>query len=421
MKERNNIFMKNNALKLLSLAIVLPMLTACPKPKKTVVTPDWDDEVQDAMELYCGEVLPFAELDEETLTYGYDADYSMFFLYDDSEENVLVDYEADLLDAGFEYTETDYYGTTYVSYDKENEIGVISVTFGWAEAEDDVPAGNFINVTVPQYLDEEMILSYGYEKQTGWPTQLVADTMEGSGLTITPVNAEGTWYVASTLAHDDDYGDWYVAYLITNVDCGEEFANNLLTAGCAYDEDWGCFYDPTYASDYELYVSVARNYTIIELNGQTLTPVVPTLDYQGDALDQAAFGLTDGATTYAEHTATGASGATYKAQCASAHGIQIRSKNSNSGILGTNTTKTCESITVLFDSNTQSGRTINVYGSNTEFTIADMYNSLTPVGTIVYGENAIVSYEFTAEFNYIGLRSADGAIYISGIDVVWSD
>ena len=416
--------MKNNVLKLLSLALIVPMVTACPKKNNTPVpepipvpVTEWDEEIQEQMEYYCGEVLPFAELNLETLKYGYDEDYSEFCMEDVNEENALENYAEALIAEGFVETTNETFLGSYISYDKKNEIGKISVTFGYLEASEASEAGNYFYVVVPEFISDELLVEYGYELSEGWPTQLVADTMDGSGYTITPVNEEGNWYFASEVEQGDD-GYWNVAYLATEGKFVDEFGASLLEDGCAYYEDYDCYYDPTGASDFFISAYEARGYTLIVIEGPTF---VPTLDYQGDALDQAAFGLTDGVSSYGNHTATGASGATYSAQCASSHGIQIRSKNSTSGILGTNTEKTCESITVLFDNNTQSGRTINVYGSDEAFTIGDMYGSMTPVGTIVYGENAIVSYEFTAEYNYIGLRSADGAIYISGIDVVWSD
>ena len=412
--------MKNNALKLLSLALVLPMMTACPKPKKPV-GPTWSEEVSAAMTLYAGEVLPYLNFDEGTLTYGYNDFYSIFYVYDDNEADVTEDYADKLLAAGFEAVENDDgEGGTYVTYDKTNDLGFISVDFGWMEADEDVPAGNFLNVSVPQYLDEELLEDQGYTKQTGFPTDLVELTLEGSGITLSPLNENGEWFVADEL-YEDEEGSYYCAYLATKGDYFDAIYDDLTGQGLAYYDAYGLFYDEFFNTDAQIYVTVVRDFITIDIFGQTLEPVVPTLDYQGDALDQTAFGLTDGASTYGEHTATGDSGATYSAQCASSYGIQIRSKNSTSGILGTNTAKTCESIKVLFESHTQSGRTINVYGSDTAFTIGDMYSSMTPVGTIVYNGNAIVSYEFTAEYNYIGLRSADGAIYMLGIDVVWSD
>ncbi len=140
-----------------------------------------------------------------------------------------------------------------------------------------------------------------------------------------------------------------------------------------------------------------------------------------DTINQAFFNLTDGNSTYATHTATGTSGTEYEAQCASAHGVQIRSKNQNSGIIGANPSGSCISISITFDSHTQNSKKVDIYGSNTAFDIEDMYDgSVTKVGTITYDQNnPTATYNFEADYSYIGLRSADGAIYMTSIAVTW--
>ena len=263
--------MKNNALKLVSLALVLPLMAGCGGKNKKEEGTIWSAEIDAEMIKYVGEVLPFVDLDKETLQYGYDESYSMFYLYDDNETNLVEGYETKLEAAGFEYTEEDFYGITYSSYDKDNDIGHISVTFGWVEAQDDEPAGNYINVTIPEFIDEDTLIASGYEKQQGWPTQLVADTMEGSDFTVPSVNPNGEWFVASELAHDDDYGDWYCAYLVTKNDYLDAFSLALENAGAAYDDEYGCFYDTTNTSDWEIYVSNIRQYTVINIYGPTLS------------------------------------------------------------------------------------------------------------------------------------------------------
>ncbi len=417
--------MKNNALKLISLAVLAPMMTACPKPQKE--TKNWKQDVQDAMVLYAGEVLPFAELNEETLVFGYDADYLMFYLYDDNEVNVLENYSEALVAAGFEEVSNEVSGETYITYDKLNELGAISVSFGFDEGDDETLPGNFINVAVPEYLDEDLLDEYGYDKQTGWPEALVGETLGDSGIVMAPVNATGEWWVADDLYVDEEDGSSYMcAYLATKGDYFDAIYDDLTEKGLDYYETYGCFYDPTFGTDAEIYVSIVRDFTIINVYGPTLGPAPVDYTIQGDGLTQESFGLTDGGTTYAEHTATGASGASYTAQCASAHGIQIRSKNNNSGIIGNNSSKTAESITIVFDAETGSSgneRTVDIYASNSPFTIADMYGTtLTAVGSISYSaSNLVQSYTFTTDYHYIGLRSNSGAIYMTIVDVVWSD
>ena len=136
-------------------------------------------------------------------------------------------------------------------------------------------------------------------------------------------------------------------------------------------------------------------------------------------LNQAFFGLENGKTVYDTHTVTTDDGTYYEAQCASQHGIQIRSKNNNSGIIARNDDMKCKSITITFDSNTDSSRVVEIYASVTAFDITDMYgSSVTKVGTISASGNSF-TYEFTDNYSYIGLRSSSGAIYITSIDIIW--
>ena len=285
--------MKNNALKLLSLALIVPLMTACPKKKDDPLPPPppaavWSEEIDEAMLYYCGEVLPFAELDLETLTYGYDEEYSEFYLEDVNEENVLENYAEALAEAGFEEVENDYYGLfTYITYDKTNDLGFISLTFGYDEGDEEegTAPGNYINVAVPEFITEDLLIEYGYTKQQDWPTQLVADTMEGSDFEVPSVNANGEWFVASELAHDDEYGDWYCAYLATKGDFADEMVDKLLDAGCGYNSDYDYYYDATGTSDFAISVAKIRDFTIINIEGPTLVPELPDISVESENLD----------------------------------------------------------------------------------------------------------------------------------------
>ena len=299
--------MKNTAIKLFALSLLAPMMiTGCTKGKKG---PIWSEEIDAEMEKYIGEVLPFVELDKETLQYGYDESYSMFYLYDDNEANLVEDYGTKLEAAGFEYTEEDFYGVTYTSYDKDNDVGHISVTFGWAEATESEPAGNYINVSIPEFIDEEVLLANGYEKQQGWPAQLVADTLDGSGITMSPVNEDGEWYVASQLYVDEDDGSsYYCAYLASAGDYTAPISDCLTQQGLTWDADYGCFYDATSTTNAEIYPSLIRGYTILNIYGQTIEPETPdvnseTVNDDGSIDVTFTFGgsFTDGQ-TFESHT-----------------------------------------------------------------------------------------------------------------------
>lgn len=104
--------------------------------------------------------------------------------------------------------------------------------------------------------------------------------------------------------------------------------------------------------------------------------------------------------------------------------IQLRSKNNNSGIVTTTSGGKLASVSIVWDAtlNTNESRRLQVYGSNTAYTSpTELYNNAT-AGTLL-GEIAINETTLTiiGDYEYIGLRSADGAIYISSISIAWGN
>ena len=103
--------------------------------------------------------------------------------------------------------------------------------------------------------------------------------------------------------------------------------------------------------------------------------------------------------------------------------IQIRSNNSNSGIISTSSGGKLKSVVITFNSNTAAGRTINVYGKNVAYSSpTDLYSDEsdtrgTSLGTIVKGTSTTLS--ISGDYTYIGLRSASGAIYIDEIKITY--
>ncbi|MBR4951576.1 MAG: BACON domain-containing protein [Alistipes sp.] len=141
-----------------------------------------------------------------------------------------------------------------------------------------------------------------------------------------------------------------------------------------------------------------------------------------DTLTRATTGITG--TNYASWNGkTGESGAVYAGQSAGGNeSIQLRSNNSNSGIVTTASGGYARKITVTWNSNTSDGRTLDIYGSNTAYTgPTQLYN--TPVGTklgsIVKGSGKATELEITGDYAYIGMRSNSGAMYIEEIKIEW--
>lgn len=116
------------------------------------------------------------------------------------------------------------------------------------------------------------------------------------------------------------------------------------------------------------------------------------------------------------------SAAVYAGQSAGGNeSIQLRSKNNNSGIVTTASGGTVKKITVTWNENTLSNRTLSVYGKNTAYSAAsDLYDTSTQgelLGTIVCGTST--ELVISDAYSFIGLRSKADAIYLAEVDIVW--
>ena len=140
-----------------------------------------------------------------------------------------------------------------------------------------------------------------------------------------------------------------------------------------------------------------------------------------DVLNQTLTGVTG--TSYSSWSdKTSVSEAVYAGNSAGGNSsIQLRSSNNNSGIVTTASGGKVKTITVTWNSNTQSGRTLNVYGKNSAYSGAvDLYDTSkqgTLLGTIVCGTSTELNV--TGDYEYIGFRSASGAMYLTSVSIVW--
>lgn len=101
--------------------------------------------------------------------------------------------------------------------------------------------------------------------------------------------------------------------------------------------------------------------------------------------------------------------------------IQLRSKNSNSGIITTASGGNVKKIVVTWNSSTLEGRTLNIYGSNTAYSSpADLYDTSKQgelLGTLVYGTSTELTV--TGDYAFFGIRSAADAQYLEKVEITW--
>lgn len=102
--------------------------------------------------------------------------------------------------------------------------------------------------------------------------------------------------------------------------------------------------------------------------------------------------------------------------------IQLRSNNSDSGVVSTTSGGKVSKIVVEWEEHTSTGRTLDIYGKNAAYSSAsDLYsaqNQGTKLGSVVYGTSTELTV--TGDYDYIGLRSNSGAMYLSSIAITWT-
>ena len=103
--------------------------------------------------------------------------------------------------------------------------------------------------------------------------------------------------------------------------------------------------------------------------------------------------------------------------------IQLRTTNSDSGIITTASGGDVKSVTVVWNANTADGRTLDVYGKASAYeSAADLYNKSTQgtlLGSIVLGTSEPTTLTIEGSYQFIGLRSKSGAMYLDKITIVW--
>lgn len=104
--------------------------------------------------------------------------------------------------------------------------------------------------------------------------------------------------------------------------------------------------------------------------------------------------------------------------------IQMRGSD-NSGIITTVSSGIVKSIDVEWDSELMTqypDRTIDIYGSNTPISsVSNLYNSdLEKIGSLSY-VNGETTATISGSYQYIGIRSQKGALYLKKITIIWEE
>ena len=156
--------------------------------------------------------------------------------------------------------------------------------------------------------------------------------------------------------------------------------------------------------------------------------VYATLSGSADKVDNLDLSLTgvSGSTYSSWSGKKSVSDAVYAGNSAGGNdAIQLRKSSDSqakSGIITTTSGGKAKKVVVKWNSNTASGRTLNVYGSNSAYSSVDnLYTDATAgtlIGTIVNGTST--ELDITGDYEYIGMRSNASAMYLDKIQITWS-
>ena len=142
-----------------------------------------------------------------------------------------------------------------------------------------------------------------------------------------------------------------------------------------------------------------------------------------DKLTRETTGIASGSNTYKDWSGkTVSSNAIYAGQSAGGNNaIQLRTTNSNSGIVTTTSGGKAKKVVVEWNASTLNGRVLDVYGKKTAYAeVKDLYDQNaagTKLGSIKCGTSTELVIE--GDYEYIGLRSADGAMYLNSVEITW--
>lgn len=204
-----------------------------------------------------------------------------------------------------------------------------------------------------------------------------------------------------------------------NAPCdGYEFvgwSETAVTNGATSYTDVSCPITPT--EDTELHAVYSQG------DGNSGEP--ETID---DVLVHTINGKTESNTGYVEFSGKSySSEARYAGQSSNGNNndikkvIQLRSKNSNSGIVTTASGGKAKKVVVEWHFGTPKDQKLDIYGKNTAYSSAtDLYDSSkqgTKLGSIVKGTSTELT--ISVDYEYIGLRSNSGAMYLTSITITW--
>ena len=313
------------------------------------------------------------------------------------------------LDSGFTSNKASIKGSAVVIY----YYGDGSFVNNGAFNSGDYLADDFVSATgvVSKYNSEIQLVISSIQKLTQY--KVTFDTNGGSSVatqTVLP-GSKATQPGNPTKASDENYNytfaGWYSNVGLTDPYNFDTAVNSNITIYAKWNR-----------------TDRPANETIQNLNTKSsLTYHYRKDEYKvTDTLDNAFVGIDD--TSYDDWSGlSDQSDAVYSGNSAGDHNsVQLRSKNSTSGIVTTASGGLARKVTVVWNDATQDNNKIDIYGKNTAYSQAsDLYGNSSAQGTKLGTIEMSVSTELviTGDYAYIGIRSYSGAVYLDSIEIIW--
>lgn len=298
------------------------------------------------------------------------------------------------------------YTTTFIVGDTFTFGGTVTATFSDSSTENVTASATFTGYDMSTADNYTVTVSYTYGNDTETTTYQI--TVVARTLTSISISGQTTQL---TKGGEFVFGGTVTAHY-----------NNSTTADVTEDATFSG-YDMNVEGEQTVTVSYTEGGVTKTAQYQiTVSASIVTPTYEEDTLTRASTGIANNGGYGSWSDVTGTSGAVYAGQSAGGNdSIQLRTTNSNSGIIVTSTGGKVVKITIVWQSNTSNGRTLDIYGKNTAYSSpTELYSSDTQgtkLGSIVKGTSTELTIE--GDYAYIGLRSNNNAMYITSITIKW--
>ena len=347
---------------------------------------------------------------------------------------------------------------TEAMFTAELEAGdaLFFISTGW-----DTVTSEYLDPESPADVRADLALTNFVVNQTGEYTFYIKTVDDGFSVYVTgpakpveiPVteyyliggNADDGWTTLKaenklTAMDDESKLDGHVQYHLDNVHLDQNGQYKIVGVTDGSDE-WTWFPPSDGNGDNNYYIQTGGTYNVyfvaeggheawstgkgymychlVEADAPAAVTYTDTLNNEMTGMTGTTYG------TWSDKTTNSGSEIVYAGQSAGGNNsIQLRSNNSNSGIVVTGNTEglKAKKVIVTFNSNTAVNRVVNIYASNTAYTNpTELYGNNSSIGSVTYnGTDATYEFEITGDYCYIGLRSNSGALYLDSVQIVWA-